>query len=127
MKLIIAGSRTIDKYRAFFEAFKYLMNQEDSNKIEEFVTGACDKGADQVPYLMKETTCETPIKAFPADWSRFGAMAGPARNRQMAEYADRLLLVWDGKSKGSANMKAEMLKLGKPVHEIIIKIPFYDI
>lgn len=60
-------------------------------------------------------------KEFPADWKAHGKAAGPIRNKQMAEYADALLLIWDGESKGSASMKNEMLKLNKPVYEVIIK------
>jgi hypothetical protein len=61
------------------------------------------------------------IERFPADWNTHGKAAGPIRNKQMAEYADALLLIWDGESRGSASMKNEMLKLGKPVYEIIIR------
>ncbi len=60
------------------------------------------------------------LKKFPADWETHGKAAGPIRNKQMAEYADALLLIWDGKSKGSTNMKTQMIKLKKPVYEIII-------
>jgi hypothetical protein len=41
----------------------------------------------------------------------------------MAEYADALLLIWNGESRGSANMKENMVKLGKPVYEVILKEP----
>jgi hypothetical protein len=44
---------------------------------------------------------------FPAKWDKYGKAAGPLRNREMAAYADALILVWDGKSRGSANMLAE--------------------
>lgn len=63
----------------------------------------------------------TPIHEFPADWTKYGNGAGPVRNQQMAEYADALILIWDGKSNGSADMKRRMLKLGKPVHEVFLK------
>jgi hypothetical protein len=39
----------------------------------------------------------------------------------MAEEGDELLIIWDGESKGSANMKSQMLLLKKPVHEIILR------
>lgn len=61
------------------------------------------------------------LKQFPADWDTHGKAAGHIRNKQMADYADALLLIWDGESKGSANMKATMLKLNKPVYEVILK------
>ena len=123
MKLLIAGSRSIDKYRAFYEFIKwyYLGGNEPPR---EFVTGDCKLGADQVPHLLNVTiNNESPIKSFPADWDKHGKKAGFLRNREMAEYADELLLIWDGESNGSRNMMQEMEKLGKPVHEIIIGNP----
>ena len=53
-------------------------------------------------------------------WKEHGRAAGPIRNKIMASKADALLLIWDGKSRGSANMKKEMKDLGKPVFEIVI-------
>ena len=48
-------------------------------------------------------------------WNRYGRKAGILRNRKMAKYADALIAVWDGLSRGTANMIAEMEALGKPV------------
>ena len=58
------------------------------------------------------------------DWNKHGKAAGPIRNRQMAEYADCLIAVWDGKSRGTKNMIDEMNKLMKPVFLIWIGEPF---
>lgn len=47
---------------------------------------------------------------FPADWDRLGKRAGPVRNEQMAQWASQgsgrgtLVAVWDGKSRGTADM-----------------------
>ena len=51
-----------------------------------------------------------------------GKAAGHVRNKKMAEYGDALLLIWDGKSKGSANMKKEMQKLNKPIYEVTLNV-----
>lgn len=45
-----------------------------------------------------------PVFSFPANWDAFGKKAGMIRNRQMAMNADALVAVWDGKSRGTANM-----------------------
>jgi hypothetical protein len=45
-----------------------------------------------------------PIEYYPANWDEFGKAAGFIRNREMALRADALLAVWDGKSRGTANM-----------------------
>ena len=54
-------------------------------------------------------------RSFPADWDRWGKAAGPRRNETMAEYADALILLWDGKSRGSASMLKQAKK-----HKLII-------
>jgi len=48
-----------------------------------------------------------PVKRSPADWKAHGRAAGPIRNRQMVEYADALIALWDGTSRGAANMIGE--------------------
>jgi hypothetical protein len=118
MKLIIAGSRDIDPFRAFYEVAKAIW-AFDIN-FTELVTG-CATGPDQVPYLIREVSPATSIKEFPADWKAYGKSAGPKRNVEMAEYADALLLIWDGQSRGSKNMKLCMEAKGKPVYEIVVE------
>lgn len=56
----------------------------------------------------------------PAQWTKLGKIAGPVRNAEMAKIGEVLLLIWDGKSKGSVSMKKEMQKLNKPIYEVIL-------
>ena len=131
MKLVIAGSRDlhftehlIDTiYGCLFEPEEDLDRPE--GELLEIVSGGCPTGADRAAKWWAEgmPTDEVVYKEFPADWDKHGKAAGPIRNRQMAEYGDALFLIWDGKSRGSANMKKEMNKLNKPVYELIIKYP----
>lgn len=102
MKCIIAGSRTITDSVILQAALNASGFQDE---ITEVVWG----GADGVDTLGWEWSCEQRLSAkrFPANWSKHGRVAGPIRNREMAEYADALLLVWDGESRGSANMLKE--------------------
>lgn len=122
MKLIIAGSRTIDEQEAYALYSEWLGSRPEDFLIEELVTGKCPTGPDQISLLLyKEGLIPEDFWIeFPADWDTYGKAAGPIRNQQMASYADALLLIWDGKSKGSMNMKNNMLRLNKPVYEIII-------
>lgn len=81
------------------------------------------------------------LKEFPADWSNlnvlpcrvitnsygsYNALAGYKRNRDMAVYASSddafgvLVLFWDGKSKGSKNMKSQAVAFGLEIYENII-------
>lgn len=91
------------------------------NKTSEIVSGMCPSGPDYWAVRYSKYT-EIELKSFPADWDSFGKSAGMRRNKQMADYADALLLIWDGKSRGSANMKQTMVKLNKPVYEIILNV-----
>lgn len=116
--MIIAGSRTLDLGPDFIA--QYLGSTGwNSTVINEVVSGTAN-GVDKTGEQFADM-CLIPVKHFPADWENNGKAAGPIRNRQMANYADALLLIWDGESRGSANMKSEMCKLGKPVYEIILK------
>lgn len=60
------------------------------------------------------------IKPFPAKWRSdlglYNPMAGHERNKQMADYADALIAVWNGESSGTANMLMTMHKAHKPVY-----------
>lgn len=121
MKLIIAGGRDLFITNQFLDAifdyhFPVDIYEEYPDKI---VSGKCE-GIDFCGEEWAKSR-NISIKSFPADWKRHGKSAGPIRNSQMAEYADALLLIWDGKSRGSSSMKEEMEKLDKPIYEIIIK------
>lgn len=120
MKLIIAGKRDISPSSVFLDQ---LINHYNI-WIDQIVSG----GAKGVDYSAKKYCKDTygedsefKYKEFPADWDKHGKAAGPIRNREMANYADALLLIWDGESRGSKNMRNEMLKLNKPVYEVVLK------
>lgn len=119
MKLIVAGSRTFYVSHHFIDDV-YCIKCPELDYPEEIVCGGA-KGIDEAGKRWGHTlSSKDRVKLFPADWDKHGKAAGPIRNREMAQYADALLLIWDGKSRGSANMKSEMQKLGKPVYEVIL-------
>jgi hypothetical protein len=118
MKTIIAGSRT-------FNDAHLLKDKLDSYRKEHTITeivsgGAAGADARGEAYAILNGIN---IKMFHADWEAHGKAAGPIRNRQMAEYADVLIAVWDGQSKGTKNMIEEMNKRKKPVFLIWIGGP----
>lgn len=47
---------------------------------------------------------DLPVDYCPADWNVHGRKAGYLRNVEMADHADALVAVWDGKSKGTKHM-----------------------
>lgn len=118
MKLIIAGSRDISLTN--ISLYHFVNHFLDFRNPSEVVSGGA-KGVDTYGEEFAHNR-GIPIKRFEADWYANGKAAGPIRNKQMAKYADKLLLIWDGQSRGSANMKEEMLKLGKPIYEVVLRV-----
>lgn len=101
MKIIIAGGRDID---ISIQILDLLIKKSDF-VITEVVCGDC-RGVDKTGnnWAIKHNI---PVKHFPVtekDWELQGPEAGPIRNKKMASYADGVILIWDGKSTGSANM-----------------------
>lgn len=108
MKLIIAGNR--DRFPSVDAIGRAVHSM--GIEVTEVVNGGAS-GVDAQAWSWA-TLAGLPVKPFPADWGKHGKAAGPIRNRQMAEYADALLAIWDGQSPGTRNMVQEMGKLGKP-------------
>lgn len=115
MKLIIAGSRTVF---ASPEEIQGLVEHYNI-KPTEIVSGTA-AGMDRCGEAYVKAA-NLKLAKFPADWDKFGKSAGHKRNAQMAEYADALLLIWDGQSKGSAGMGNIMRIKGKPVFEVTVE------
>lgn len=117
-KLVIAGSRDLNlKYPLAISDF--VLYFFEYKKITEVISG----GATGIDKLGEEYAYNRliPIKKFIPDWYNLGKSAGPRRNEQMAKYCDAALVIWDGTSQGSANMIDQMLKLNKPVYEVVLK------
>lgn len=114
MKTIIAGGRDVTDYSAVVSAIK-----ESGFVITEVVSGKA-RGVDKLGELWAEAY-SIPVKLFPADWAKHGRAAGPIRNEQMAKYADALIAVWDGESRGTGDMIKQATKLGLQVFVFRLK------
>lgn len=105
MRVIIAGCRHFTDYELVDMAIK-----ESNLDITTVISGGA-KGVDRLGEIYAESMNIT-LHVFEADWERHGRAAGPIRNRKMAENADALIAVWDGKSRGTKNMIETAKKLG---------------
>lgn len=120
MKVIIAGSRDIVLSAAETHEIISASVLKASLAISEVVSGACGRGVDRAGEEWAKAMY-IPVKLFPADWKNLGRRAGPVRNYHMANYADAAIVIWDGKSRGSANMIDCMKQCNKPYHVHIVK------
>jgi hypothetical protein len=114
MRVIIAGCRDIYDYNEVLNAVV------DSNfNIQAVVSG----GAPGVDALGEKyaVAADVPLHIYMANWAEHGRAAGPIRNRKMAENADALIAVWDGKSRGTKNMIETAQKKGLLVYVHMVK------
>lgn len=102
MRTIIAGSRTIDSWGLVWLAV------ESCPWRSEITSVVC--GMAQGVDLHGKSWAEhygLPVDPYPVsreEWRRYGKAAGYRRNVRMAENADALIAIYDGKSRGTAHM-----------------------
>lgn len=113
MKTIIAGSRGITDYATVLRAIV-----EADFDITEVVSGGA-RGVDRLgeKYAALQGL---PVQQFLPDWST-GKRAGYDRNVEMAAYAEALIAVWDGESRGTAHMVVLARRAGLKV--FVLRLP----
>jgi len=99
MKVIIAGGRNFNDY----ETLRQFCDKALHEQTEVEIVSGTANGADKLGERYANDR-GYPIKQFPAEWGKFGRNAGFKRNTQMAEYANALIVFWDGKSSGTKHM-----------------------
>jgi len=115
-KCIIAGGRDYNDYGQLKWQCAHVLQNKHPNI--EIVSGTA-RGADKLGERFAEENGYR-IKRFPANWDKFGRGAGHIRNKEMAQYAGALILLWDGVSKGSEGM----LRLAEK-YELLIRVVRY--
>lgn len=115
---IIAGSRHITNIKLVFRILDTTVKQMP-NKPTHILSG----GARGVDRIAENWGLQRGYQMhyYPAQWDVHGRAAGPIRNRKMAENAQQLIVIWDGSSRGAANMIATARKLRLPIYEHIVR------
>lgn len=116
MKLVIAGSRGLHKPR-YLHTLNLAIKQFEllnSVVVSEIVHGGNMQSADFLGWLYASEK-NLPIKVFAANWEKYGRRAGPIRNREMLDYGDGLVALWDYQSPGTKHIITIMQEANKPV------------
>lgn len=119
MRVIIAGPRDYSDYQ-FVE--KNVLDLVSRYKDVEIVEGGA-KGVDSCACIIANNHGYK-HKRFCAEWNKYGKVAGPMRNEEMALYADMLIAFRyvNHPSRGTENMIKKAL-----YHRLLIHvIPIYD-
>ena len=94
------------------------------SNLADYVTG-CDEivsgGAVGVDRCAAAYARENGIKLteFLPDYPHYGRAAPIVRNKQIVEYADKILAFWDGSSKGTLSVIRYAEKIGKACEVIL--------
>ena len=104
MKVAIIGSRTI-----FIENIKDYIPQGTT----EIVSGGA-KGVDSCAKLFAESN-NLKYTEFLPEYKKYGRAAPIIRNYKIVEYADTIIALWDGTSKGTKSVIDYCNKTGKKV------------
>lgn len=139
MKLIIAGSRSIKDYNVTRQAIIESGLWTKYGKKIHVISGEAE-GPDKHGEEFAEKA-GLKLSKKPAKWGDLGkkamergavvrhnsrgpynALAGHWRNQEMADIADAVLVVWDGKSTGSLDMLHRMLAMDKPCYLYPLRI-----
>ena len=60
-----------------------------------------------------------PLTEFLPDYQQYGRAAPIVRNKRIVDYADKVVVFWDGSSRGSLSVIEYAEKVGKPCEVII--------
>ena len=109
MKIAVVGSRDV----AVADIGRYIKDGE------EIVSG----GAKGVDSCAAEYAKENGIKltVFLPQYERYGRAAPIVRNKEIVDYADKVIAFWNGSSKGTFSVIKYAEKTGKPCEIILCK------
>lgn len=107
-RVIIAGGRDFSDYSLLSKTMDNVLTN-----ILDDITVICGKarGADTLGERYAKERGYA-VQYFPADWNRYGKVAGYIRNTMMANNADALVAFWDGQSPGTRHMIQTAQSLG---------------
>lgn len=113
MRVAIVGSRSIT-----MDAYP-ILDQFMPKGTSEIVSGGA-KGADE---LAEEYARQNhlPIKIFRPNYDRYHKSAPLQRNLAIIRYSDFVLALWDGRSRGTANVITNCIWEYTHVHTLLIR------
>ena len=97
MKVVVAGGRTYTNTGMVFICLEKIVQKDD------VIISGHAKGVDMMGELYAQKN-NLACEIYPAEWDKYGRSAGPRRNEQMAQVADKVVVFWDFKSRGTKNM-----------------------
>ena len=117
MRVAIVGSRNIEYDNLQKKAYALLCQNIPSGATEIVSGGAV--GIDTLAELYAKQN-GLPMKVFKPDYAKYGKRAPLVRNDEIIHYAQYVLAIWDGSSRGTAYTVAACIKDGIPVKVVTL-------
>jgi len=113
MKYAVVGSRTLHDY----DTIAFELDAFFEEKVVDCLISGAAQGIDSIAedYAVSHGI---PFQEFPAEWAKYGASAGPIRNKSIVEAADEIIAFIDTRSEsnGTRNTIGLAQRAGKVVH-----------
>ena len=107
MKIAVVGSRDV----TVADIGRYVFDG-----VEIVSGGACGVDACAAEYAKKNGV---KLTVFLPQYERYGRAAPIVRNKEIVEYADKVVAFWNGHSKGTLSVIRYAEKIGKPCQIIL--------
>lgn len=113
MRIAIVGSRSVSM-DAYDIASRYI-----PRGVSEIISGGAE-GADQIAEAYAANN-HLPMRIYRPDYETYHKSAPLQRNLQIVQYSDYVLVLWDGTSRGAANVIRLCFQEFTPVHVLLIR------
>ena len=116
----MTGSREWTNYQLVADTLGAWIDEHDPDGTATLVYGDCQTGADRQARSFW-LTAGGPIETHPANWQRYGKVAGPLRNQEMVDAgADKCIAFFKrgAANRGTADCVARARAAGIPVQEV---------
>jgi len=110
MKIAVVGSRSLTN----IDIERYILDDAD-----EIVSGgACGADLCAAEYAVRKGL---KLTEFLPQYERYGRAAPIVRNKQIVDHADKIIVFWDGFSRGTMSVIEYARRRGKPLEVILCK------
>ena len=110
MKIAIVGSRKLTNIA---------LEEYVPKEAEEIVSGGATGVDSRAAEYAKRHNLK--LTEFLPQYERFGRAAPIVRNKEIVNYADKVLVFWDGSSKGTLSVIKYAKKIGKPIEVTVLQ------
>ena len=110
MKIAVVGSRNLTEV---------IIDKYISSDVDEIVSG----GAAGVDACAAKFSKDMGIKLteFLPEYKKYGRRAPIVRNKQIVDYADKVIAFWDGSSRGTLSVIKYAKEQSKPIEIVMCK------